>query len=121
MNTLIKDSEVDEFIDRVRFLHKIQPGPADRSYGIEVARIAGLPRVVLRRAREILEHLEQEQLTGHQDISRFAPSQQVSMFDLSGDAFIEEVASLEPDHMTPRDALDQLYKLVERAKKLRCE
>ncbi|MGN0838889.1 MAG: DNA mismatch repair protein MutS [Pyramidobacter sp.] len=112
---------VEETSEGVRFLHKIQPGPADRSYGIEVARIAGLPRVVLRRAREILEHLEQEQLTGHQDISRFAPSQQVSMFDLSGDAFIEEVASLEPDHMTPRDALDQLYKLVERAKKLRCE
>lgn len=112
---------VEEAGDGVRFLHKIQPGPADRSYGIEVARIAGLPRVVLRRAREILERLEQEQLAEHQDISRFVPSQQVSMFDLSGDAFIEEVASIDPDQMTPRDALDELYKLVKRAKKLRCE
>ncbi|WOL38906.1 hypothetical protein RAH42_06980 [Pyramidobacter sp. YE332] len=45
----------------------------------------------------------------------------MSMFDLSGDAFIEEVASLEPDQMTPRDALDQIYRLVSRARKLRCE
>ena len=112
---------VEETEEGVRFLHKIQSGPADRSYGIEVARIAGLPRVVLRRAHEILERLEAEPSEPHNDANRFAPSAQVNMFDLSGDAFIEEVASLEPDRMTPRDALDQLYRLVSQAKKLRCE
>lgn len=112
---------VEETDEGVRFLHKIQPGPADRSYGVEVARIAGLPRVVLKRAHEILERLESEPSGGRGDPNRFAPSAQVSMFDLSGDAFIEEVASLEPDQMTPRDALDQIYRLVSRARKLRCE
>lgn len=112
---------VEETEEGVRFLHKIQSGPADRSYGIEVARIAGLPRVVLRRAHEILERLEAEPSEPHNDANRFAPSAQVSMFDLSGDAFIEEVASLDPDRMTPRDALGRIYRLVSRARKLRCE
>ena len=112
---------VEETDEGVRFLHKIQPGPADRSYGIEVARIAGLPRVVLKRAHEILEKLEQEQRSSGSSPAQFAPSAQVSMFDLSGDAFIEEVASLEPDQLTPRNALDTIYKLVSRARKLRCE
>ncbi|MBP3848834.1 MAG: DNA mismatch repair protein MutS, partial [Pyramidobacter sp.] len=112
---------VEETDEGVRFLHKIQPGPADRSYGIEVARIAGLPRVVLKRAHEILEKLEQEQRSSGSSPAQFAPSAQVSMFDLSGDAFIEEVASLDPDQLTPRNALDTIYKLVSRARKLRCE
>jgi len=112
---------VEETEDGVRFLHKIRPCPADRSYGIEVARIAGLPRVVLKRAHEILEKLEEDQRTSGSDPSRFAPSAQVSMFDLSGDAFIEEIAAIDPDQLTPKNALDRLYKLVARARKLRCE
>ena len=112
---------VEETEDGVRFLHKIRLCPADRSYGIEVARIAGLPRVVLKRAHEILEKLEEDQRTSGSDPSRFAPSAQVSMFDLSGDAFIEEIAAIDPDQLTPKNALDRLYKLVARARKLRCE
>jgi len=112
---------VEETDEGVHFLHRVQNGPADRSYGIEVARIAGLPRVVLKRAHEILERLERDQLSSGRDPSAFAPSEQVRMFDLSGDAFIEEVGSLEPDQMTPKDALDKLYKLVSQARKLRCE
>ena len=112
---------VEETEDGVRFLHKVQLGPADRSYGIEVARIAGLPRVVLKRAHEILEKLEEEQRASGSDPSLFAPSAQVNMFDLSGDAFIEEVAAIDPDQLSPKDALDRLYKLVGRARKLRYE
>ncbi|MGI6075730.1 MAG: DNA mismatch repair protein MutS [Pyramidobacter sp.] len=112
---------VEESSEGVRFLHKIKDGPADRSYGIEVARIAGLPRKVLKRAREILEHLEQERLSDRRSVGNAVPLQQVSLFDLSGDAFIEEMASLDPDQMSPRQALDEIYRLTARAKKLRCE
>ena len=76
---------------------------------------------MLKRAHEILEKLEQEQRSSGSSPAQFAPSAQVSMFDLSGDAFIEEVASLDPDQLTPRNALDTIYKLVSRARKLRCE
>ncbi len=112
---------VEETAEGVRFLHKVARGPADRSYGIEVARIAGLPRVVLKRAREVLEKLEEEKGSPESGARRFAPSEQVRMFDLPGDAFIEEVAALDPDRLTPKDALDEVYKLVSRARKLRCE
>ena len=68
-----------------------------------------------------LEKLEEEQRTSGSDPSLFAPSAQVSMFDLSGDAFIEEVAAIDPDQLTPKNALDRLYALVARARKLRYE
>lgn len=110
---------VEESSDGVKFLHKVQRGAADRSYGIEVARIAGLPRVVLKRARELLEQLEKTTPTSGSDLARFAPSTQVNMFDFSADAFLEEVADIDPDSMSPRDALKTLYKMVERARKLR--
>lgn len=110
---------VEETDEGVRFLHKVSSGPADRSYGIEVARIAGLPRKVLKRAREILERLEREQISERGAVA--LPLQQVSLFDLKGDAFIEEVASLDPDQMSPRQALEEIYRLAARAKKLRCE
>ncbi len=112
---------VEETAEGVRFLHKIQHGPADRSYGIEVARIAGLPRVVLKRAREVLEKLEEEKGKAAGGAEAFAPSAQVRMFDVSGDAFIEEVAAMDPDGLTPKDALAAVYGLVARARKLRCE
>lgn len=112
---------VEEGAGGVRFLHKIQPRPADRSYGIEVARIAGLPRVVLRRAREILDRLEEEAQSANRGANSLVPSVQVRMFDAPSDAFIEKTASLDPDRMTPRQALDALYKITTQAKKLRCE
>ncbi len=112
---------VEEGPGGVRFLHKIQSGAVKRSYGIEVARIAGLPRAVLKRAREILELLEEDRHSKAASVENLTPHAQVSIFDASGDGFIEEVASLEPDEMTPRDALDRIYKIVAEARKLRCE
>ena len=49
---------VREWDDEIAFLHKIMPGPADKSYGIHVARLAGVPKPVIRRARAILDSLE---------------------------------------------------------------
>lgn len=108
---------VDDSGTEVHFLHKVQPGPADRSYGVEVARIAGLPRVVLRRAGELLEKLEAQRAdtTG----SSVKPSPQIELFDLEGDRLIDEVAALCPDDFSPRDALEKIYHLVDQARKVR--
>ena len=107
---------VEEGRDGVKFLHSVRAGAADRSYGIEVARIAGLPRVVLKRARELLEQLEKTAPSESGSMRRFEPSAQVKMFDISADAFIEEVAAIDPDRLSPRRALEMMYKLVDKAK-----
>ena len=91
------------------FLHRIEPGPASRSYGVQVARLAGMPSAVIRQARSALEALEQQA-----DASRA----QVGLFDLPAPApepepsrVETELSRLEPDRMSPRDAMDALYRL----------
>lgn len=104
---------VEEDDSGVTFLHRIVPGPADRSYGIEVARLAGLPRSVLIRARELLEGFEREDRC----VELSSPSLQMEFLDLKGDAIIQELAGISPDEMSPKQALDLLYALRERARK----
>ena len=106
--------EVEERPDGVTFLHRVIPGPADRSYGVEVARLAGLPRVVLCRAQELLERFEKSSDDG---ASVPGPSVQMEFFDLKGDAIIQELASLSPDDLTPIQALEKVYELHEEARK----
>jgi DNA mismatch repair protein MutS len=121
---------VREVGEQILFLHRLQPGGADRSYGIEVGRLAGLPRSVIDRAREILALLEGEQLvrgarTGNRDS---APSrtdgrsaierQQLGLFAASN-PIIEELSGLDVNSMTPLEALSRLAALVEEAKRSR--
>ncbi len=104
------------------FLHEIQPGPASRSYGIQVARLAGMPPALLRQARQTLEALEAEQRRGspQSDLFAAAPADEQSDADASRDAaptapppspLAVELASIDPDTLTPRQALDALYRL----------
>ncbi|SMG08371.1 DNA mismatch repair protein MutS [Dethiosulfovibrio salsuginis] len=104
---------VEEDEERVTFLHQVVPGPADRSYGIEVARLAGLPRSVLVRARELLEGFEREDRC----VDLSPPSLQMEFLDLKGDAVLQELAGLSPDELSPKKALDMLYDLRDRARK----
>jgi DNA mismatch repair protein MutS len=108
--------------DRVVFLHKIVPGGADRSYGIHVARLAGLPRAILRRAEDILQDLERG---GTKEARRKAmqtdPGLQLSFANLDGvvpgpDPLREELAALRPEEMSPLEALGVLYELHKKAK-----
>jgi DNA mismatch repair protein MutS len=105
--------------ERVVFLHKIVPGGADRSYGIHVARLAGLPRAILRRAEDILSDLERG---GGKESRRQAMQQpievaQVQMSFGSGpDPLREELSNLRPEEMSPLEALGVLYELHKRAK-----
>ncbi|MDI3281164.1 MAG: DNA mismatch repair protein MutS, partial [Bacillota bacterium] len=101
------------------FLHRIVPGGADRSYGIEVARLAGLPWPVVERARQILAGLERSRPAGKPlgRGDRPAGVQQLSLFSPLR-SFLEELAQVEVNRLTPLDALNLLADLVERARRL---
>ena len=91
------------------FLHAVKPGPANQSYGLQVASLAGVPPDVIRRARAYLATLESQQALHSSDPQVQLPLGPAS--DDSGDALREAVDDLDPDAMTPRQALDALYRL----------
>ncbi len=101
-----------EHDDDIVFLYAVQDGPASQSYGIQVARLAGVPRRVLAEARAKLDELEwnesRRESRGHADqLSLFAaPSPPPAV-----DAVIERLRALDPDGLTPREALEALYEL----------
>jgi DNA mismatch repair protein MutS len=91
------------------FLHEVRPGPASRSYGVQVARLAGMPAAVVRQARAALEALEANQRAADAQVDLFAapPTAAVATPSPLGDA----LADLDPDSLSPREALDALYRL----------
>ncbi len=94
------------------FLHEAGPGPADRSYGVQVAKLAGVPPTVVARARQVLDRLEREQgAPAHlEDLPLFALS--VAEPDAPGPSAVEEaLRGLDLDGMSPREAMDALYRL----------
>ncbi len=110
-------ADVREVGDKVIFLHKIVPGYADHSYGIEVAKMAGLPKEVTERAREILANLEQKELTPQIKVKRKISKEalrdkfQISLFELNDNKLREEILNLDFDNMTPLQALMKLHEL----------
>jgi DNA mismatch repair protein MutS len=91
------------------FLHEIQPGPASRSYGIQVARLAGMPAAVVNHARQALGALESQQEQSREQVDLFAPAPQLEAAVPS--AVEASLAALDPDALSPREALDALYQL----------
>ena len=112
---------VQEWKDDIVFLHKILPGRSDRSYGIHVARLAGLPGSVLARAREILTALERDELTrgGRPAISGApaAPQQQLGLFQapVADDVLRDRLRAIDVDQTTPLEALRLLAELKREA------
>jgi DNA mismatch repair protein MutS len=109
-----------EFRDDIVFLHKIIPGRSDRSYGIQVARLAGLPASVVRRAAQILKALEADELTrgGRPSLSGVppAPSEQLGLFQpAAAPPVVERLRSLNLDRLTPLEALNLLADLKREA------
>jgi DNA mismatch repair protein MutS len=106
-----------EWKEDIIFLRKIVPGRSDRSYGIQVARLAGLPATVIARAREILGALERDELTrgGRPSLSGTAsdPQRQLALFQTPAidDAVRKRLAAIDVDHMTPMEALTLLAEL----------
>ncbi len=91
------------------FLHEIQSGPASRSYGIQVARLAGMPAAVVNHARHALEALENSASQTQAQVDLFAPP---PIMEAAAPSAVEaKLAEIEPDALSPRDALDMLYAL----------
>ncbi len=109
---------VEEGGGGIVFLHQVVPRPADRSYGIEVARLAGLPQAVVARAQELLDLFEGE--NSFSLVSEpVAETGQLALFTVAADALIDEIAAIDPDKMTPLQALEKLYELRQRCREVR--
>jgi DNA mismatch repair protein MutS len=109
-----------EHKDNIVFLHKVQEGPASKSYGLQVAKLAGIPAAVLAAAQQELLVLESGEHP--HSINTLVPSpprhtelvpQQSSLFDALPNPTLEAIRKLNPDALTPREALEQLYRLKE--------
>jgi DNA mismatch repair protein MutS len=97
--------EVLEEGETVRFLHRVVPGGADRSYGIHVAAVAGLPSGVIARARQVLADLERQRPLEPPELQLGLP------IELAPDALRKELEEIEPDSLSPLEALQKLYQL----------
>jgi DNA mismatch repair protein MutS len=114
--------QVREVGDQVLFLHRLQQGGADRSYGIEVGRLAGLPATVLKRATELLRLLEAEQIvprSGHALPTPSATNDQLALFGVMPHPVVQQLKNVETNTMTPIQALDLLVRLVDEVKRER--
>ena len=113
---------VSEGKDGILFLHQVVRGAAGRSYGIEVARIAGLPDVVLRRAFELLEIFENDGLKVKEipaPLPQIALRRQIMLLSPESDAVVEELAGIDTDNITPMEALKILHRLKEKSQNAR--
>ena len=116
---------VKEWDGDVIFLHEVRRGAADRSYGVQVARLAGLPASVVARARDVLAQLEENARTGKSgadrlldDLPLFSAAPAAAPPKPSGPSPLEtRLAEILPDELTPRAALDLIYELKELGKK----
>ncbi|MEO6363910.1 MAG: DNA mismatch repair protein MutS, partial [Caldimonas sp.] len=108
--------------DDIAFLHEIKPGPASRSFGVQVARLAGMPASLLRHARQRLESMEAERIVRQPQVDLFAA--ELAPLARNGEAgaavappavthaaLAEAVGAIDPDMLSPRDALAALYRL----------
>ena len=117
--TRIKNYKVDvrEYGDKVIFLHKVMPGFADHSYGIQVAQMAGLPEEVTERAKQVLKNLESSELVVRTKENKVGKGEnndgevQLAMFEVKDDKLRGELLNLDIEHMTPLEALQTLAAL----------
>ena len=112
---------VREWGDEIIFLRKIEEGPADKSYGIQVARLAGVPDTIIGRAKEVLYNLQNESLneTGKPKFSSGKTKkrrEQLDLFSSAHDTVITEIMNLETDSLSPEEALSIMKELREKLK-----
>jgi DNA mismatch repair protein MutS len=105
--------DASEHDGRLVFLHSVKPGPANRSYGLQVAALAGVPPQVIKRAKAFMATLESQQLRMSESPQTQLPLSAVS----DDDPLRDRLAAIDPDTLSPRDALDAIYKLKELADK----
>lgn len=118
---------VKEIGSEIVFLRKIVPGGADQSYGIEVAKLAGLPQKVILRSKEILSELEKDYKASEKKLdkgiqeaaySKDNSTKQMDIYDIQKNNFISEMASLDIMNMTPMECMNKLYQYIKIAKSM---
>jgi DNA mismatch repair protein MutS len=105
---------VKEWNEQIIFLRKVVEGSADKSYGIQVAKLAGIPQSVIERAREILDTLERKERDVVEETRRRGPApstRQLGLFNSSEQSIIDTLRAIDIDALSPRDALNALYEL----------
>jgi DNA mismatch repair protein MutS len=102
---------VKESGDQILFLRKVEPGAADRSYGIEVARLAALPMSVIERARQILAVHESAEESVTQELSPRVAPMQIRLFDSGNSHVVDRIRAVNLDELRPIDALQLLGEL----------
>jgi DNA mismatch repair protein MutS len=108
---------VKEWNEQIIFLRKVVEGAADKSYGIQVAKLAGIPHSVIDRAREILDTLERKERDVVEETRRRGPkpaTTQLGLFNSREQSVVDALRELDVDSMAPRDALNALYELKRR-------
>lgn len=108
--------KIKEFNDEVVFLHEVIDGAADRSYGIHVAKLAGLPKAVLKRSEQVLQHLEKNDKGGSMqeladDLPLFAAVREKTETKQFCSPALEALEQINPDDLSPKQALEKLYEL----------
>jgi DNA mismatch repair protein MutS len=106
-------ADVKEEAGNILFLYKIRPGATDKSYGIQVASLAGVPKEVLERAKEVLEDLERNEQTPYRKIPTRRQKLQLSLFELEHPV-LEEIKNLDLTNLTPLEALNKLKELQDK-------
>jgi len=100
--------DATEHDEGIVFLHRVQEGPASKSYGLQVAALAGVPKPVIAMAKRKLLQLEQMKVLDGSQSDLFV---QVPVEEIPPPAAVEELSRIDPDNLTPREALDALYRL----------
>jgi DNA mismatch repair protein MutS len=107
---------VKETAGGIVFLHTVEAGPASKSYGIEVAKLAGMPAAVIARAREVLKVHERAETQQVREASPAAPQMQMTMFTPLSQRIVDRLAEADVDGLTPREALNLLAELQKELK-----
>lgn len=107
---------IKEFNDNVIFMHEVIEGTADRSYGVHVAKLAGIPKIVLKRADQVLQSLEKNQAYQkisaiENDLPLFAVFKEQQEKTVEASPLQKALQNLNPDEMSPKEALDKLYEI----------
>ncbi|HSL88848.1 MAG TPA: hypothetical protein VK870_06085, partial [Ignavibacteriaceae bacterium] len=119
--------EVREYDDKVIFLHKVNSGRADHSYGIQVAQMAGLPLFVTNRAKEVLNNLESKELTPYEIKKerlkklKQENDNQIGLFEFRDDKLRTEIDNIEINNLTPIEALNKLREIKRKMKEEKSE
>ncbi|MDO9193829.1 MAG: DNA mismatch repair protein MutS, partial [Undibacterium sp.] len=113
-----------EHKEKIVFLHAVQAGPASQSYGLQVAQLAGIPQAVIRSARKHLAELETHSLQTTPQFDLFSnsistPTSDEPIIEVNQDTpLMDAMDALDPDSLTPREALEALYQLKKIAESL---